>query len=738
MKQWILLRLAACLLAAWSLTNLSHAQAASRPPNFVIIFLDDSGWADFHPFGTPAYETPHVDRLAAEGCRFNNFYVPQAICSASRAALLSGCYPGRTKVFGAHGPNGRGLDPQFATIAEVLKKRNYTSAVFGKWHVGDQPDTRPWKRGFDESCGLLYSNDMWEFHPENPKYWGRFPLQFWEKDQVTIERMTPQDQPMLTTAYTEHAVDFIRRHKDRPFFLYVPHSMPHVPLFCSEKFKGKSGAGLYGDVMMEVDWSVGEITKALKTNGLEDNTLVIFTSDNGPWISYGNHAGSTPFREAKATSFDGGVRSACIMKLPGQIKAGSTSTRAFGSIDLLPTLAHLAQADLPTNPIDGKNVWNLITGQPGATNPHAYYPFSTGNRFEGILSGDGRWKLHVPHPYRTLRTPGKDGQAGKYETAKIDYALFDMENDPFESRNLIETRPEIAAQLKAQAEQHQQKFYSPQGKASVIAPGAEVRLLAGGFKFTEGPAVDADGNVFFTDQPNDRIMKWSVEGELSEFKKPAGRSNGLYFDQNGNLLACADEKNQLWSIDPQGRVTVLIEKFGGHLLNGPNDLWIHPTGGLYFTDPFYRRNYWNRGEAEQDGQHVYYLAPNRKDARRVATDLSQPNGIVGTPDGNRLYVADIGAGKTYRYDIQPDGSLTKKKLFVEMGSDGMTIDNEGNIYLTGKGVTVFNSNGERIDQIKIEEGWTANVCFGGKDRRTLFITAMDSLYSIRTRVKGVR
>lgn len=431
----------------------------SRSPNFVIIFLDDSGWADFRPFGDPAYETPNVQRLAESGCRFNNFYVPQAICSASRASLLSGCYPGRTKVFGAHPPRARGLDPKFATIGQVLKSRGYATAVFGKWHIGDQPDTRPPARGFDESCGLMYSNDMWEFHPGNPKHWAKYPLWFWDNGKVIIDRVTKSHQPMLTTWYTEHAVDFIRRSKDQPFFLYVPHSMPHVPLFCSEKFKGKSKAGVYGDVMMEIDWSVGKIVSALEEAGVADNTLLMFTSDNGPWISYGNHAGKTPFREAKGTCFDGGVRSACIMKFPGRIKAGTTSTRAFCSVDILPTLAHLAGAKLPDYTIDGRGVWDLIVGRAGVKNAHDYYPFSTGKRFEGVISGDGRWKLHLPHSYRTLVAPGKDGMPGKYVNKKIDLSLFDMKNDPGETTNVLEKYPDVAARLEALAKRHREEFY---------------------------------------------------------------------------------------------------------------------------------------------------------------------------------------------------------------------------------------------------------------------------------------
>jgi len=454
----------ASVLAALILVQPSSTAASDPPPNVVLIFLDDSGWADFKPFSKTDYPTPNVQRLADEGCCFDNFYVPQAICSASRAALMTGCYPGRTRLFGAHPPRARGLDPQYATLGEVLEPRGYTTAVFGKWHLGDQPDTRPPARGFDESCGLMYSNDMWAYHPENPDYWRQWPLQFWENGKITIEPVTPNHQTQLTTWYTEHAVDFIQRHKDQPFFLYVPHSMPHVPLYTSAKFKGKSGSGVYGDVMMEIDWSVGEILKALKTAGVEDNTLVIFTSDNGPWISYGNHAGTTPFREAKGTGFDGGIRSACIMKLPGRIQAGTRSSQAFCTIDVLPTVAHLAGTALPKNPVDGRNVWDLIVNRAGAVNPHDYYPFSTGSTFEGILTGDGRWKLHRPHSYRTLVQPAHDGQAGKYRQETIGLSLFDLLNDPYETRNVIDDHPDIAARLQTLAEKHRLTFYPKQAR----------------------------------------------------------------------------------------------------------------------------------------------------------------------------------------------------------------------------------------------------------------------------------
>jgi gluconolactonase len=290
------------------------------------------------------------------------------------------------------------------------------------------------------------------------------------------------------------------------------------------------------------------------------------------------------------------------------------------------------------------------------------------------------------------------------------------------------------------------------GEAGVVAPDANVEKLSDIFAFTEGPAADPKGNVYFTDQPNDKIYIWSAspaagetsptggstDGNLSVFLAGCERSNGMYFDADGvSLLACADLHNRLVSFDPNGKMTILVENYKGKKLNGPNDLWRHPNGGIYFTDPFYRRPYWADANMEQDGQHVYYLAPDRKTLTRVADDLVQPNGIIGTPDGKLLYVADIGARKTYVYTINPDGTLANKKLFCEMGSDGMTIDNEGNVYLTGKGVTVFNSAGEKIDQIDINEGWTANVCFGGKDHDTLFITASKSLYAVKMRTKGV-
>ncbi|WP_338871498.1 SMP-30/gluconolactonase/LRE family protein [Spirosoma sp. SC4-14] len=271
----------------------------------------------------------------------------------------------------------------------------------------------------------------------------------------------------------------------------------------------------------------------------------------------------------------------------------------------------------------------------------------------------------------------------------------------------------------------------------VVAPGATVKQISSQFTFTEGPAVNRKGEIYFTDQPNDKIWKYGTDGQLSLFMDKAGRSNGLYFDKKGNLVSCADAKDELWSITPDKKVTVLMTDFKGQRLNGPNDLWIDSKGGIYFTDPYYQRDYWERKKPDIDGQKVYYLPKGQKEAQVVDADLMQPNGIVGTPDGKYLYVADIRANKTYRYQINADGRLTNRQLYVSQGSDGMTLDNQGNLYLSGRGVTVYDPTGKKIGTIPIPSRWVGNVCFGGKDRKTLFITATESVYTVQMRTKGV-
>jgi gluconolactonase len=276
-----------------------------------------------------------------------------------------------------------------------------------------------------------------------------------------------------------------------------------------------------------------------------------------------------------------------------------------------------------------------------------------------------------------------------------------------------------------------------QQEDSIIAIGATPQLVSSQFTFTEGPAVDKKGNIFFTDQPNNKIWKYDTDGKLSVFKDKTGRSNGMYFDNDGNLITCADEMNQLWSIDPRGKVTILLKDFKGHSFNGPNDLWIDKKGGIYFTDPYYQRSYWDRKAPDLKGEKVYYLPKGKSEAMVVAEDLLQPNGVVGTPDGKFLYVADIKDGKTFQYKINSDGTLQGKALIIEQGSDGMTLDNRGNIYLTGNGVTIYDKNGNKITSIPIPASWTANVCFGGKKKNILFITASQSIYTLAMQVNGI-
>ncbi|GAB3543957.1 SMP-30/gluconolactonase/LRE family protein [Spirosoma fluminis] len=282
-----------------------------------------------------------------------------------------------------------------------------------------------------------------------------------------------------------------------------------------------------------------------------------------------------------------------------------------------------------------------------------------------------------------------------------------------------------------------QTFAQRVDSVKVVMPGATLKQVSNQFTFTEGPAVDKKGVIFFTDQPNDKIWKYDTDGNLSVFMDKTGRSNGLYFDKKGNLIACADAKNELWSISPKGDVTVLMTDYQGKKLNGPNDLWLDAKGGIYFTDPYYQRDYWERKKPDMEGQKVYYLAKGKREPVVVDSDLMQPNGIVGSADGKSLYVADIRANKTYNYQINPDGSLTNRQLFVPQGSDGMTLDNQGNLYLSGRGVTVYDPAGNKLGNIPVPSRWVGNICFGGKDRNTLFITASESVYTLPMQVKGV-
>ena len=432
--------------------------ATARLPNIIIIFTDDQGYADLGVFGAKGFKTPNLDRLAKQGCKFTNFHVAQPVCSASRAALLTGCYPNRIGIHGALGPLAKhGIHNNEVTLAELLKQKGYATGMAGKWHLGRPAQFLPVHHGFDEYFGLPYSNDMWPSHPEAKR--GTYPqLPLIEGDRVIDSEVTPAEQANLTTWYTERAVKFIERNQDRVFFFYLAHSMPHVSLHVSDKFKGRSKQGLYGDVIMEIDWSVGEIMKTLKQHKLDENTLVIFTTDNGPWLSYGNHAGSAaPLREGKGTCWEGGTRVPCIMRWPKKIPAGKTSDAMLMTIDLFPTIARLVGAELPKHKIDGLDVWPLIAGENRAQNPHpAYFSYYHQSQLQAVTSGDGRWKLYLPHEYRTLagRPGGKDGIPAKYEQKKIaEPELYDLEQDVREKTNVAVDHPEIVKRLLALAEQ---------------------------------------------------------------------------------------------------------------------------------------------------------------------------------------------------------------------------------------------------------------------------------------------
>lgn len=430
--------------------------AHAERPNVVVIFIDDLAYADIGSFGAKDYATPHLDRMAREGRRFTDFYVSQAVCSASRASLLTGCYSNRVGILGALGPKARhGLSSEETTLAEVCKERGYATACYGKWHLGHHRAFLPMQHSFDDYFGLPYSNDMWPYHPgvrhlpmaQRIKRWPHLPLI--DKNEIIEPRVTPEIQKTLTGEYTRRAVDFIRANRKRPFFLYLPHSMVHVPLFASKDFEGKTGKGLFADVMAEVDASVGSILETLRELELDKNTLVGFTSDNGPWLSYGDHAGSAaPLREGKGTMFGGGCRVPTIFWWPGKIPAGTSCATPAMTIDLLPTIAACIGSRAKTKKIDGKDIWPLIAGSSDESPQQAYY-FYYGRQLQALRMG--KWKLHFPHRYRTLdgRPGGTGGIPTRYTNKTTGVELYDLEHDIGETRDVANEHPELVARLRA-------------------------------------------------------------------------------------------------------------------------------------------------------------------------------------------------------------------------------------------------------------------------------------------------
>ena len=485
MRYWI--PLMASLLLPFHVDSVA-AVPVSRP-NIVLIFADDLGYSDVGCFGAKDIRTPNIDKLATEGTRFTSFYVSQPVCTASRASLMTGCYANRIGLAGALNHTSKvGIHSDEVLLPELLQQRGYVTGIFGKWHLGHRPEFSPLRHGFQEFLGIPYSNDNGPLHPV-VKTIPSLPFIDGEK----IAEFDP-DQSQFTRRLTERACAFLAANKDRPFFLYLPHIMPHVPIFASEKFKGRSARGIYGDVVEELDWSVGEVVATLKKLNLEDNTLLIFTSDNGPFLSYGEHAGSAkPLREGKLTTFEGGVRTPCLMRWPTKIPTGRTCDEPVASIDLLPTIAKLVGAPLPKHPLDGLDVWPILSGQPDARTPHESLLFFSGDELQAIRSGD--WKLHFAHDYLTVAGP--PGRAGKpanfvnmqpksieesgirgiasrhgYEVRRLEQSLFNLKDDPGESRDVAKQSPDVVRRLEALAE----KARADLGDSLTNRRGAGIRV----------------------------------------------------------------------------------------------------------------------------------------------------------------------------------------------------------------------------------------------------------------------
>jgi len=453
----------------------------AKTPNIVLILMDDMGYGDIGTTGANQYETPNLNKLAKQGMQFTWYYTPQAVSSASRAGLLTGCYPNRIGFFGALSPFvNYGINDEETTIAEMLKTKGYHTSIIGKWHLGHLQQFLPLQHGFDEYYGIPYSNDMWPVDydgtPDLTTRRSKYPvLPLIEGNDKVEDIQTLAGQDKLTTSYTERAVSFIDQHTNDPFFLYIPHSMVHVPLAVSEKFRGKSKQGMFGDVMMEVDWSIGEIMKALARNNIEKNTIIIFTSDNGPWLNFGNHAGTTGgLREGKGTSWEGGQRVPCIMRWPGVIPEGEICDKIICAMDILPTLAEITGSSLPDKKIDGVSLLPLLKGDKTSAPRHEFYYYYQKNSLEGVQRD--YWKLILPHSGRSYEgvEPGNDGWPGKYNKYVItENELYDLRRDPGERYNVAELYPEVLKELLGLAEEAREDL----GDDLTNIPGANRRKI---------------------------------------------------------------------------------------------------------------------------------------------------------------------------------------------------------------------------------------------------------------------
>lgn len=446
------------------------AFASAKSPNVVVIFVDDMGYGDLGCYGATGWKTPVLDQLAREGMRFTDFHVSQPVCSASRASLMTGCYANRVGIAGALNSTAKiGISANETTLAEVFKSKGYATGAAGKWHLGHHPQFLPTRHGFDSWLGLPYSNDMWPGNVNKAKH----PPLFIHDNEKPIVEVDAKVQETFIKRYTERAVEFIDTAKGKPFFFYLAHSMPHVPLFTREEFRGKSSTP-YGDVIQEIDWSVGQVLAALKRNDLEKDTLVIFTSDNGPWLPYGNYAGTSGgLREGKGTVWEGGTREPCIMKWPGQIPAGSVCDETAMTIDILPTMAKLIGAELPKHKIDGLNIMPLMKAEPGAKCPHEAFAFYyRQNQLQAVRSGP--WKLVLPHEYPSMKgqEPGKDGKPGKAVSTKVEKPeLYNLKDDRNETTDVSAKHPDVMAMM----QKHVEAFRTELGDSLTKRTGQGVR-----------------------------------------------------------------------------------------------------------------------------------------------------------------------------------------------------------------------------------------------------------------------
>jgi arylsulfatase A-like enzyme len=454
-------------------TPPSQPASAEQAPNVVIILTDDQGYQDVGVYGAEGYATPNLDQMAAEGMRFTSFYMAASACTPSRAALMTGSYPTRVGIPGVLMPGSTvGLNPEEVTIAELVKEEGYATAAVGKWHLGDHPKFLPTNHGFDHYFGIPYSNDMSPDPANNPRERARRhpPLPLLE-DTTVIER--EPDQSQLTRRYTERAVEFIEQQQDNPFFLYLAHTFPHVPLYASEQFRESTEQGRYGDVIREIDWSTGRIMNTLERLDLDEDTIVIFTSDNGPWLIFGDHAGKAgPLREGKGTSFEGGHRVPCIVRWPGEIPAGTVSDEMVTVMDFLPTVANLVGAELPDDRvIDGYDIWPILSGATNAVSPYERFFFYRGGQLQAVRSGS--WKLHIPHGYRSVvgGEIAHGGTPGNYARNEIGRALYNLTRDAGETNNVADEHPETVDRLRGYIEEARESI----GDRATDTPGQDAR-----------------------------------------------------------------------------------------------------------------------------------------------------------------------------------------------------------------------------------------------------------------------